>query len=254
MLFLCGTVCLGLNIGNSPILAAEGEPLVTDRPDFTESPQTVPRGRTQVEAGVTFERSGDERAQSLGEVLVRVATGSRSELRIGVPSYLRFRGAGERVSGLDDAFLGGKWVLREGAGKKPQIALLAGSTLPTGSRRVAERAYQPEAVLAAAMDLSEKASLSTNLGVARASVDGERFNQFFGSLSLGYSLSEKWGSYVEVYAFNRDEPGGPSKKYVNGGLTYLINDDFQLDARLGYGLGNGDERNQFFGFGAARRF
>lgn len=238
-------------IGATPQVMAD--PLVTDRPDFTESPETVAKGRVQVEAGATFERSGDERARSLGEVLVRVGTGKRSELRIGLPGHLRFSGNGSSVSGWDDAYLGAKFVLKEGEGRKPQVALLAGTTLPTGSRRVAERKYQPDAVLAAAIDLNEKTALSTNIGVARVSSRGERFNQLFGSLSLGYSLSDKWGTYVEVYAFNRNEPGGSTQKYANTGLTYLVNDDFQLDARFGVGLNNGP-RERFWGLGVARRF
>lgn len=232
---------------------AIAEPLVTDRPDFTESPETVLPGRVQVEAGATFERSNNERARSLGEILMRVGTGKRSELRIGLPSHLRFSESGSSVSGWDDAYLGAKIVLRDGEGRNPQVALLAGTTLPTGSRRVAERKYQPDAVLAAAIDLNEKTALSTNIGVARASAGGERFNQLFGSLSLGYSLSDKWGTYLEVYAFNRNEPGGNTQKYANTGVTYLVNDDFQLDARFGVGLNNGP-RERFWGLGVARRF
>jgi hypothetical protein len=247
---LRATVSLGaLGI---PCLAM-ADPLVTDRPDFTESPETVAKGRVQVEAGATFERSGDERTRSLGEVLVRVGMGKHSELRIGLPSHLRLSGGGSSVSGWDDAYLGAKFVLREGEGRSPQVALLAGTTLPTGSRRMAERKYQPDAVLAAAIDLNEKTALSTNIGVARASSSGERFNQLFGSLSLGYSLSDRWGIYGEVYAFNRNEPGGSTQKYANTGLTYLVNDDFQLDARFGVGLNNGP-RERFWGLGVARRF
>jgi hypothetical protein len=38
------------------------DPIVTDRPDFTESAETVPAGRTQVEGGVTFRRNGRTRS------------------------------------------------------------------------------------------------------------------------------------------------------------------------------------------------
>ena len=255
-LAMAGVLGAALWVGIGCAHAAEdGAAIVTDRPDFTESPQTVPQGKIQIESGATFTRGGDEKAQSLGEVLVRVPLGPRSELRIGVPNYLRLRGGGATDSGFDDLYLGGKWVLREGFGRRPQIALLAGSTLPTGSRRMAERAYQPEAVVAAAMDLTDKIALSTNVGFACARSDGERFSQVFASLSLGYSFSEKWGSYVEAYGFNRVEPGGSSQQYFNSGLTYLINDDFQLDARVGLGLqGGAQSRERFVGFGAARRF
>ncbi len=41
--------------------------------------------------------------------------------------------------------------------------------------------------------------------------------------------------------------------YLNGGATYLINSDYQLDARVGRGL-NGVSNDYFVGFGAARRF
>ncbi|MFQ5990494.1 MAG: hypothetical protein ACE5K9_11330 [Candidatus Methylomirabilales bacterium] len=34
------------------------DPLVTDRPDFTESTETVAPGRFQIEAGYTFSRPG----------------------------------------------------------------------------------------------------------------------------------------------------------------------------------------------------
>lgn len=248
VVFMGVATSAGLNFANAQ---EESEPLVTDRPDFTESAETVPRGRVQVEGGVTFDRSDEERASTFGEVLVRISTGGRSEFRIGVPSYGRFRGGGEKASGFDDLFLGGKWLLKKGAGRKPQFALLAGSTLPTGSRDVAERRYQPEAVLAAALDINERVAFSTNLGYVRASDAGERFNQAFGSASFGFGLSDKWGAYLEAYAFNKTAPGGDSQQFVNSGVTYLINNDFQLDARIGRGL-NG--RETFFGFGAARRF
>lgn len=247
---------LGVVFSGKASLAQElGEPIVTDRPDFTESAETVPRGRVQVEAGFTSERAGDEKSDAYGEVLVRLATGDRTELRLGLPSYLRVRGGGESIRGWDDIYLGGKLVLRAGQGRSPKVALLAGTTLPTGSRHVAERKWQPELVAAASVDLSEKTSLATNFGYARASSDGTRFNQFFGSLALGQQLSEKWSGYMEVYGFNRTDAGGPSQRYINGGFTYLMNSDFQLDARLGRGLGNDVAgRDWFYGFGASRRF
>ena len=231
--------------------AKADQPLVTDRPDFTESAQVVPRGKIQVESGFTIERSGDARVQSWGEVLVRIPTDERTEIRIGVPSYLRVQNGGSQ-SGFDDGFLGFKRVLKKGEGSSPQVALLAGTTIPTGSRAVAERKYQPEVVLAASLDLSPKLGLGANAGYARASSDGQRFGQLFGSVALGYELGERWGCYAEVFAFSRDEPGGSSREYFNAGVTYAVSDDFQLDARLGRGLN--DERERFWGIGASRRF
>jgi hypothetical protein len=66
-------------------------------------------------------------------------------------------------------------------------------------------------------------------------------------------LNERWGCYLEAYGFKRSEPDGSSDKFVNTGVTYLINNDFQLDARVGTGL-NGRSNEYFWGLGASRRF
>ncbi len=42
-------------------IVASEDPIVTDRPDFTESGLVVGKGRTQVESGLTFERFRPDR-------------------------------------------------------------------------------------------------------------------------------------------------------------------------------------------------
>ena len=235
---------------------AQDEPLITDRPDFTESPQVVPRGRVQVEGGLTYSRQGPARDWGVGEVLVRVPVAKKVEVRIGVPSYMRQRGAG-RTSGLDDSFLGAKFALSDGntQKKKPALGLLIGTTLPTGSTAIGEDAYQPEAIISASWELSPKLAFNSNLGYARPSDGGARFNQLLGSVSLGFALNDKWGAFAEVFGLSKADATGKSAKYVDGGVTYLINNDFQLDARLGFGLNNKVGGPDFFtGIGASRRF
>lgn len=245
----------------------EEEPIITDRPDFTESPQTVPRRfKAQIESGLTFARVGTVKESSLGEVLVRVPVAERVELRFGVPNYVFVRAASggnpdDRATGFDDAFFGAKIALSEGAGetglfKKPAAALLVGTSLPTGARAFREDNLQPEAVLALSVDLTERFALSSNVGYVRASDGGERFNQVFGTLSLGAGLSKRVGAYLEVYGFTRVEAATrQSARFANGGVTFLVNKNFQLDARVGVGLGNHvSGPDYFFGFGFARRF
>ncbi len=237
---------------------SEVEPIITDRPDFTESTETVPIGMTQIEAGVTFARAGDERSNSFGEVLVRHALGRRTELRLEVPSFSRTRGAGGRESGFEDGSIGFKYMLSQGAGgfglKRPRISLIGDTSLPLGSRRFRERKLQPGAKLLLGWDLSDRMALSSNLNYAYLSEEGERFGEFSASLSLGIGLTERIGSYLEVFGFF---PGGnrDNTRFINGGFTYLVNNDFQLDARLGFGLGNDvGGSDTFFGVGVARRF
>ncbi|HVR97870.1 MAG TPA: transporter, partial [Thermoanaerobaculia bacterium] len=65
------------------------EPLVTDRPDFTESTSTVAPGHFQVEGGATLARVEDEDSETWGEVLVRYGLGPRLEARLAAGSYTR---------------------------------------------------------------------------------------------------------------------------------------------------------------------
>jgi len=237
---------------------AADEPLVTDRPDFTESPFVVAKGRVQVEGGYTYTRTGDDREHALGEVLVRVPMSKKAELRLGVPSYLWQRGGGARAVGFDDGLWEAKFALSPGGGKgwkKPATALLFGTSLPIGARAFRENGLQPQAIFAAQWELCPAASLGANLGYARPSDGGARFDQVFGSLSAGFSLGGKWGAYTEIYGFNKADATGKSAKYADGGVSYLINDDLQLDARAGLGLSNHVGGPDFFvGAGVARRF
>lgn len=255
LIALCGTGCATAHAQSSVpelTVAPDVPPLITDRPDFTESPQTVPKGLTQIEAGVTFERSGREKATTIGETLIRVAAGNRAEIRIGIPSYINLRG-GANEDGFDNAFLGAKFALVQR--ENFPISLLVGTTLPTGSRKVTSRETNAEAVLATETALSDKIGLAFNAGYGRPNEGQGRFNQFFGSASLGFDISERVGAFAEVFAFNKDERGGDSKQFINGGFTYASNPNLQFDIRAGLGLGNDvDGPDYFTGVGVTQRF
>ena len=245
-------------LGAAQAEESKPEPIITDRPDFTESTETVPAGRTQIEGGFTYSRAGQEKADSFGELLIRQALGRKTELRIEVPTRSQVRSPEGNASGFEDGSIGFKVMLSQGSGKlglkKPRVSLIGATSLPIGSRDFRERKLQPEAKLLLGWDLSERVALSSNLNYAYLSEGGDRFGELSGSASLGFSLSDKVGSYLEVFGFF---PGGDrdSSRFINGGLTYLVNNDFQLDARVGFGLGNDVKGpDTFFGVGVSRRF
>jgi len=227
-------------------------PLVTDRPDFTESPQTAPVGMVQIEGGVTFEKSGNDKVTTYGETLIRVAVGTRAELRLGVPSYISQRGA-SRASGFDDSFTGGKFVLVKR--KKFPIAFLLGTTLPTGSSRVASRQFNVEAIVASEIELSRKIGVALNPGAGRPNEGNGRFSQYFASDSFGFDLSPRVGAFAEGYAFNRSERDGRSQRFIDGDFTYAATPSLQFHARLGFGLNNRTDGSDYFtGVGVAQCF
>ncbi|MFQ5993290.1 MAG: transporter, partial [Nitrospiraceae bacterium] len=199
------------------------EPLVTDRPDFTESTETVAPGRFQLEAGYTFTKREDDGEHSLPEVLLRVGILQQLELRLAV-NYLALDRPDGDADGFEDLSLGVKIKLVKGSERfdlmQPSIGVVVATTLPTGADDIGEDEPQPEVKLAFAWDLSERFSLGSNLNYAYLSEDGDRFHQFSGSLSLGITLTEKWGAYVEYFGFVPETDDGPNASFFNGGFTY----------------------------------
>ena len=242
---------------SSQICRAQDDAIATDRPDFTETAESVPFGRIQLESGYTFAKVEDERAHTLGELLLRIATGRRTEARIGLNSYSWVRSSSGRISGLEDMTLGFKAKLMEGADgigfRRPNVALIGHTTIPTGSRGFREDNFQPEAKLCLAWDLADRLALGSNLNYGWASEGGEWFGQFSGTISFGYSLNDRTGIYLEYFTFVPAGRGGPNASYIDSGMTFLINDDYQLDVRAGFGL-NSARPDYFIGAGFGRRW
>lgn len=237
-------------------LRAQPPPLVTDRPDFTESAETVVAGGVQAEAGYTFSRVDGVETQSLGELLLRVGLASRVELRLGVNSYLIEKRLGAEEEGFEDAFLGTKVELVEaplaGTPLRPGVAVLVGTTLPTGHESFGGEEMNPEAKLAVAWSLGERFALGSNFNVASLYEDGERYGQVSGSAALGISLTERLGAFVEFFGFSRRSPDGSAVHFLDGGVTLLTGEDLQLDARAGLGLDD-EATDYFLGVGFAWR-
>jgi hypothetical protein len=240
------------------------EPLITDRPDFTESPAAVPTGHFQVEGGATFTRVDEEDSDTFGEVLVRIGLGKGLEARIGVPSYERIDAGGApggSVSGFGDPSLGFKLRLTpdppsaETPGR-PEAALILATSIPEGEEELSQgSSWQPEARVALSWGLNALLSLSSNVGYAYPEdpATGDRFDQFLASLSLGIAITDRLGAFVEGYGFSEETADGPETTYMDAGLTWLVGNDLQLDVRAGRGFNEADP-DWFVGAGAALRW
>ncbi len=229
--------------------------IITDRPDFTESAQTVPAGFTQVEMGGTYSREESVKSISTGETLVRVGMSPKVELRLTAASYAVETADAARAQGMEDTGLGFKFALHEGPEGPsivPTVALIAGTSLPTGAQAFRSQRALPEAKLLGAWTISERVGFASNLNWARAEAAGTTHDEFSASGSFAFSLSDKVGAYTEAYSFAERFGGWQRRTYVNGGLTYLFNEGFQVDARAG--VRTDKVGGVFFGLGLARRF
>ncbi len=230
-------------VGGSPAAtAAEPPPLVTDRPDVTESAETVRRGAVQVEIGYGHARvDGDGGVEldrtSFPATLVRVGLGDRVELRVGWDGYvaesLDAGGVETEQTGVADLALGAKVKLREG------LALLVGAGVPSGSRAFRAERVDPAVVLAASHALTDALSLGYNVGYGAETVqdapgdlDTRGLGRYSASLAIG--LTDRWGAFVEAFGFLPAD-GGPAHS-ADAGVTFLASKNVQLDLSGGAGL------------------
>ena len=229
------------------VFSQESEPapgtLITDRPDATESPSTVPVGYIQVETGAFFERyqEGDFKNENytFNTALVRLGILENLELRLGW-DFVEQKTSGQNnvLSGFSPLLFGTKVGIAEENGCFPEIGLIGHLFLPVS----AGRDYKPETTgidfrFAFAHTLSERSSLSYNIGAQWGDDSPEA--AYIYTLAYGLGLTEKLGAYVELYG---DLPENQSANhYWDAGLTYLISDSVQLDATIGTSLTEGQD-------------
>jgi hypothetical protein len=157
------------------------------------------------------------------------------ELRFLLPTYSRESGQGSTASGFLSTGVGLKYELAEGNGSGfvggMEAALIASTSIPTGTADFTSSDWQPSAVFCASWELAPTVGIGTNLGVARPAGDGRRFTTLWASVALGVGLNDTTSIFVELYGFNREEDRGPSTVTFQTGLVYLFNSDLQADVR-----------------------
>ncbi len=262
------------------LLAQTHGPIVTDRPDQTESAAIVPAGWLQIEAGAAYEEGAYAYAGSdygsvwttqIPGLLLRIGVNRNFELRIGgaltrqiftirdrpfdmsgqtLPDYL-----GDTL-GLEPFSLGMKASLTDEDGIIPQTAVIVMVGIPgTGSDSFDTQWPAPEIRFAFAHTLSDVFSLSYNLSIAWNGDSPVHAGYY--SLVLGAGITESIGAYAELYG---DLPGDmPGLHRADAGVTYLLNPDLQLDVSAGMALSEPDIRvphyrmDSFAGLGVSWR-
>lgn len=245
------------------------EPIITDRPDFTESPAVVPWGHFQLESGYTYSYDDEDGVrgsdQTFPEILLRVGLVKDFELRVGwVGMSLgeswfteqndvgRTVDRNEHEDGATDMTVGSKLHLTDANGWVPEFSVITELGLPTGTDTKMSGDVDPQIKWLWSYDLSEKFSLSGNLNFSAPTIEDDRYFQTAASLSLGLSLTDRIGTYFEYFGFYPAAPGMDCAHSLDGGFTYLITENLQIDVRTGFGLN--DEADDFFtGIGVSFR-
>jgi hypothetical protein len=254
----------GTSFGGGPDLE---EPLVTDRPDFTEASVTVGHGVVQLETGYTYiyddSPAGSVRSHSYPESLLRVGMlADWFELRVDW-NYVEERTNvfGQEpfiasASGAEDLGLGFKLALTPQECILPETAIILQMTVPTGSSDFTADEVLPGFNYLYGWDITEDWSTAGSTQLNRAIDDATRdaYVEFAQSWTTGYSLTDRIGSYAEWFVIVPSSADtNHTEHYFNGGFTVLLSDDIQWDVRAGVGL-NGAADDFFTGTGLSLRF
>jgi hypothetical protein len=201
----------------------------------------------QLEPGLHWDRQRDPEAQ------VRTVT-TPTMLRIGLSwtLELRLETEGRTIAHASDPATGVhavdagwaesaasvKWHVADQDGMRPSVGLIAGVALPTGSRALRGKGFQPSLSLPADWDFGNDWSLTLMPGVVRDSDDaGAHYAYGVFAAALGKAFSERLRGFFELAAprITRAAHGG-TQAVADAGVSWLVNRDCMLDAMVVHGL------------------
>ncbi len=220
--------------------------LITDRPDATEAPTTVPVGSLQVETGAfttSFTNGNfEDRVIGYNTTLLRYGIFSNLELRVGwnyEQNTISFQGQEiSELTGLSPLLFGAKVAIRKERGWMPEIGLIGHLFLPfTASADFKPEFTSADFRFAFNHTLSERSGLAYNIG-GQYGGDSPELAYIY-TIAYGYAVTEKLGAYVELYG---DLPeNNRANHFWDAGLTYAVAPLVQLDATIGTSITEGQD-------------
>lgn len=241
LIFLMGIALM------APLRAQESDPISAERPGFSSSPFVLAPSTIQIESGYQYTREGgsvDIDDHTLPLVLFRAGLTEQLELQISWAGYSWTDAGGRSFNGTNDAGIGLKWQVTDAAAAVP-VALFAGLSLPVGSDEFSSDEVEP--TLGAFWSYSAGLDWFGTVLVSESNNDESLSN----AIGISLPVDADKGAYVEYFG-NYGGIGGP-EHYLNGGLTYVPENDMQLDVHVGLGL-NDRAADLFVGLGLAYRF
>jgi hypothetical protein len=231
------------------------ETIRTGRPGQAIGPFVVGTGIFQLQSGMEY----SENKLPLGSTTTASDIGS--VFRYGTSDFFEVNAAlnyseqktsndvfSSQLNGWSQMELGVRTNILNSKTNFPSIGLQYRVKLPSVSPDFQSRQLASKATLATGQRLCKGVGLNTNWGINWNGNNGDA-NGFY-VLSFSLSLTEKWGIVAEHYGeFDDRDINGK----VDGGFSYLVNNDLQLDLLGGWGSLGVDDENFFAGIGVSVR-
>jgi hypothetical protein len=226
---------------SSPFVPAEmawaRQEVAPDRPDLTNSTETIAPGGYQLEVGVEYERtrqggSPTERRLALQSTL-RAGLTSRLEMFVDAEPVVWLRNEREDLN-RGDVTLGLKYRffdLAEGEGW-PALGLQPFVKLPTADAPIGTERPDFALLFLVTQALPWGFSVDVNAGIAAI---GQRrpdgfLLQALASASFSYPLTERLSAFAEVFFNTKDERNGRDLLGMSAGGIYILTESIAVDA------------------------
>ena len=248
------------------VAAQSSDPINADRPGIADGSGVVGPKTFQIESGIQqeFRRSGDEREHTFFfPTLVRFGIGSRWEVRVEGNTFdrdtsLPSNSTANHTSGFAPVSFGFKYHIHQSE-KKNEFSLgTIVRVFPAwGSGDFRAQHVTGDVRLAADWKFGPayKLSLNPNIGVARYEDDqGRAFAAGLFAVTLGYNPTEKLSPFIDLGVQFPEEKNGQSSAILDGGVAYIIGQNWQIDAAIGTRVHGETGPRPFLGFGVSWRF
>jgi len=228
-------------ISNQLVIAQYNTTIRSARPGQSFGPFTTGQNIFQVQTGATFDnfnhKISDFSGNGFGYLMslrygleeafeIRAAFATRSDNSIS-------NGNETKIGGLSAVVTGVRYNIKNGKGQKASYAVQTDVRLNIVDEDYNPNDIAPRIILLHGQKLSDKLGLTTNWGLSWNGNNSAP--RGFYVVNLSFPISDKFGSFIETY-------GGVVRDdftiFFDTGLSYLVNNDFQLDISAGYGSNN----------------
>jgi hypothetical protein len=180
---------------------------------------------------------------------MQIVYGAFSHSRTSVDSVV------DEEDGLGDVTLRLKHNVWGNDGGKTAFALMPFLKVPTNTLASLNNDVEGGLIAPLAVDLGHGMGLGlmTEIDILK-SEDGKGYEPvFINSTTVSFELTQRLGMYVEAYIERSVENGAETIVTLDGGITYAVTNDLQLDAGANVGVTKAaDDLNVFAGL--SRRF
>ncbi len=198
--------------------------LTSERPDQTESSLVLSKGHVQIETGISIEDS-----ESNINTLFRFGIIDGIEMRLNSNYLINDDISNLKKSSFSDFEIGAKFKILDEDNNRIKIGFLTHLSVPTAPEIFSYNEYGLLSRLLVSHDIKNDSQIGYNIGYNKYNnYDG----QFIYTLVYGKSLGS-FGVFFEIFG---EESSNNSNLNFDSGITYLVDNDKQLDLSIGRGL------------------